>query len=1028
MCAAGIGCALGNACSGTPPPCSSLSNVSLCADVQSCHWNEYQSHCQGPFPVSCETYTNGTDCDGQPGCDWLDVCLGQATACEALPAAMCEEQRGCNLHCPTGLTLCGYTCVDLDDDEAHCGQCDASCGPRGLCTDATCECPAPFTVCGDQCVDLTTDSNNCHACGNACGTGAECVDRACEDVDECATAPCTGGRPCTNIVGSFVCGVCPTGFAEHDSLGCTDIDECAVDNGGCDPLVTCTNTPGGFSCGACPGGYTGSGTTGCTDIDECAVGNGGCDELQFCINSTGAFSCSACPLGYVDSGASGCVDIDECATSADDCDNAPLATCIDSDGSYQCDCPDGYTGNGHGPAGCLDIDECSNGTHGCNLSAGASCADHDGGYQCTCAGGYAPTPTNPIGCVDIDECATSADDCDDAPLATCIDSDGSYQCDCPDGYMGSGHGAAGCLDIDECSNGSHDCDLSAGASCVDEDGGYQCTCPGGFAPTVTSPIGCVDVDECVTGSHDCDLSAGASCVDQDGSYECTCPTGYAPTATSPIGCVDVDECATGTHDCDLAAGVTCVDEDGGFQCICSPGYEPTSTNPLGCMDIDECAAGTHVCASPADCEDLEGSYLCRVRPVMVAVGLYHSCALLATGQLKCWGANGYGQLGIGDTRNRGVLPADMGTNLPYLNLGTGRKAVAVDLGSDHGCALLDDGMVKCWGRNSAGECGLGDTLPRGDQPDDMGDNLPTVDLGPGRTATAISVAGAHSCALLDDATVKCWGGGGFLGQGDGEHRGDQPNELGANLLPIDLGSGRTVESLVAFMYGACVVFTDGAVKCWGYNETGLLGLEDTNTRGDEPGEMGDALPVVGLGTGRMVIQLASNEGFSCALLDDASTKCWGTNWYSQLGLGFTSYAQGDEPGEMDDDLPAVDLGTGFVPREVRVGTHHACVVTTAGALKCWGANGAGWLGLGDTAERGSAPEQMGNALPFVNLGTGRTVSKLATGWHSCAILDDNSLKCWGPNDEGELGLGHTRTLGDQPNEMGDALPAVLLGP
>jgi alpha-tubulin suppressor-like RCC1 family protein len=109
-------------------------------------------------------------------------------------------------------------------------------------------------------------------------------------------------------------------------------------------------------------------------------------------------------------------------------------------------------------------------------------------------------------------------------------------------------------------------------------------------------------------------------------------------------------------------------------------------------------------------------------------GSYHSCAILDNGSVKCWGANWYGQLGLGDSSHRGVSGGEMGDNLPALDFGSGRTAVEMALGDSHSCAMLDNGATKCWGRNFAGQLGLGDTNSRGDAPNQMGDNLPAIDL------------------------------------------------------------------------------------------------------------------------------------------------------------------------------------------------------------------------------------------------------------------------------------------------------------
>ena len=95
--------------------------------------------------------------------------------------------------------------------------------------------------------------------------------------------------------------------------------------------------------------------------------------------------------------------------------------------------------------------------------------------------------------------------------------------------------------------------------------------------------------------------------------------------------------------------------------------------------------------------------------IAVAPGGYHTCALLRDGRVKCWGSSMYGQLGYGDTDNRGDNAGEMGDNLPAVDLGTGLKAKAITSSNGHSCALLDNGSVKCWGKNTFGQLGYGDT-------------------------------------------------------------------------------------------------------------------------------------------------------------------------------------------------------------------------------------------------------------------------------------------------------------------------------
>src|SRR5262249_28234129 len=131
----------------------------------------------------------------------------------------------------------------------------------------------------------------------------------------------------------------------------------------------------------------------------------------------------------------------------------------------------------------------------------------------------------------------------------------------------------------------------------------------------------------------------------------------------------------------------------------------------------------------------------------------------ADGRVTCWGSDEHGQLGPAATGDR-LAP---GADTPLRGL-AGRALAA---GDDPTCALLVGGALKCWGRNAAGQLGLGGTSTRGDQVAELGDALPAVDLGAGATAIAVAAGAAHTCAVLATGEVTCWGAGdaGQLGQG-----------------------------------------------------------------------------------------------------------------------------------------------------------------------------------------------------------------------------------------------------------------------
>ena len=425
------------------------------------------------------------------------------------------------------------------------------------------------------------------------------------------------------------------------------------------------------------------------------------------------------------------------------------------------------------------------------------------------------------------------------------------------------------------------------------------------------------------------------------------------------------------------------------------------------------------------------------RAKAIAAGGDTTCAILIDGRVKCWGNNGYGQLGIGDTQNRGDDPGEMGAALPAVDLGTGRTAVAVSVGYNHACALLDDAHIKCWGNNDTGKLGLGDAFSRGDNPGEMGDALPAVDLGTGRTVKVVSAAFYHTCAMLDNDLVKCWGGEGGavsrgeLGYGDTMARGDIPGQMGDDLPAVDFGAGRTVKAMSSASDNNCVVLDNGTVKCWGDNSIGELGLDDIRRPREQPGEMGDALPAVNLGTGRTAVGLLKSISRTmCALLDNQTLKCWGRNCSGQLGIG-DAINRGAAPSEMGDNLPAIDLGTGLHPLSVgAIGNDHTCMLLTATASSA-GARAASARPVTATGPSGATcPARWATCCPS-------STSAPAAPWHpsppasihTCVLLDDGGVKCFGmARFYGNLGQGDRVDWGNMPGQMGDDLAYVDLGP
>lgn len=630
---------------------------------------------------------------------------------------------------------------------------------------------------------------------------------------------------------------------------------------------------------------------------------------------------------------------------------------------------------------------------GLHCNATAECVECLGDTQCStgfCLAGRCVPLTCENAMLDVGETGV---DCGGDCGATCEAGEGCQAAgDCVDKVCaGSVCAAASCND--GVKNGD-EADVDCGGSCATKCGQYQgCKVDGDCAG-----------DEC----------SGTMCIPN-------CQDGVKNGAETDVDCggPGCGECSIG-EECQIAA-----------DCVSGSCVDGTCCNMTCDSECLACAsARTGVadgtCAPIAQGQDQSCA---KPRAMNIQGGGRHTCAILDDGRLKCWGNASFGVLGLGDQWNhRGDNPDEMGHFLPAVQLGSGRTAITV-AGTfwNSTCSVLDNGSIKCWGRNVVGELGLGDQSNPfiGDDLSEMGDNLQPVQLGTGRTASTIAGRYHHYCALLTDGDVKCWGHNtyGQLGVGDVENRGDGPGEMGDALVPVNLGTGRKATAIAVGTFHSCAILDDGNVKCWGNGA--VLGIGETDNRGDNQGEMGDALPTVDLGSGLTALSITAGSGQTCALLNNGSIKCWGGNG-GGLGLGDTN-GRGDELGEMGDALPPVNLGTGRSAVSISAGGGQTCALLSDGSVKCWGTNSFGELGLGDTSTRGDEPGEMGDALPSVDLGSGRTaIAVIAMMQHTCAQLDDLSVKCWGYNTAGTLGLGDLNHRGDNPGEMGDALPTVKL--
>ncbi len=394
----------------------------------------------------------------------------------------------------------------------------------------------------------------------------------------------------------------------------------------------------------------------------------------------------------------------------------------------------------------------------------------------------------------------------------------------------------------------------------------------------------------------------------------------------------------------------------------------------------------------------------------LAAGDDHTCAIVNGWAVRCWGRNFAGQLGNGNTADVGddETPADVGE----VDLGLGHRALAIAAGRAHTCTIgnrsgpvartVDGGSVRCWGDGTYGQLGYGDDTAIGD--DETPDTAGEVDLGAGRRALAIAAGGDHTCAVLDDDSARCWGEAdwGALGYGNTDDVGD--DETPGSVNAIDFGAGRTVTAITTDVYHSCAILDDGSVRCWGLGQEGQLGYGDTDDVGDDetPGSVGG----VDLGAGRTAVAISAGQYHTCAILDDGSVRCWGDASDGQLGYGNqTDIGDNESPASVG----PVDLGAGRTAVGITTGDDHSCAVLDDRTVRCWGLGFRGQLGYGNTNDIGDdeSPATAGAVM------VGADAWAITAGAeHTCVVLEDGVVACWGRGDGGVLGYGNEDTIGN----------------
>lgn len=865
------------------------------------------------------------------------------------------------------------------------------------------------------------DADYCDNASNKCAAGEGDCD---------ANTQCTTGNSCATKYGP-----------RYGLTGTTDVCMPAscrnnVQNVG-ETGVDC----GGGNCGPCypncSAGTNGS-TTFCAQYGSCLCGSGQgncnataeCQPGLACSNGKGAqFGFAAklglclkahCTNGVQDGGETGldCGGTD-CGTCLPACSGGTpgavnyCSTCLCSSGQGDCnnsyECATGLVcGSKNGAQFgfsaktnvCVPA-HCTNGTQD-STETGVDC----GGADCgSCPGICVGTPGSETYCVGC-KCASGQGDCDASSECVTGLACGSNQ--------GAKFGFTSSVDIcvaPHCVNGV--LDAANGETDVD------CGGPCGNCLAASMDAGTLHACAYYLGGVKC---WGYNATGQIGNGSTT--TAVAPVAVTGLGNTFTLVAAGAGHSCAVAGGndVRCWG-DGTLGQLGNAGTSSSTTQvsvsgePSGITQI--AAGGNTTCVLAAGAVWCWGDNASgqsggsvggtKTTPaqvpgittaVHISVGLAHACAALADGTVRCWGSDSIRQLGDNLRVNTGTPVTAAGV--------TG--AIEVSAGDEHSCALTSGGTVYCWGNNANDRLAIGAAL-----------NGSVPSLVNGATGGIhLSSSGIADCIVKSGGTLACWGRGtsGQIGSGSTKAWYTTATAVTTTLTGfanISGGGGSFFCAKNAF-----------GIACWGDDNYGELGkgtvaLRATPTNissapsaaissisaGDlstclvaggvpycfgnnNSGEMGDGTDQQrrapkAISSITTATEVGVGSAHACVVLSSGALSCWGSNTFGQLGDGGTTAAT----------TPVTSAATGVA--HVGAGTAHTCVQKTNGSVQCWGQGAQGQLGNGAGAQSNTPVTPV--AANVIDLGVGQR--------HTCVVLSGGAVQCWGFNNVSQVGDGTT---------------------
>lgn len=383
---------------------------------------------------------------------------------------------------------------------------------------------------------------------------------------------------------------------------------------------------------------------------------------------------------------------------------------------------------------------------------------------------------------------------------------------------------------------------------------------------------------------------------------------------------------------------------------------------------------------------------CSATPALIDIGMNHGCAVLTSGKVQCWGVDTTGSLGTGVAAVTAPTPVSVKSSDPA-DLLYQKTVTNLSAGNGSTCAVAN-GKLYCWGSALGGQ--LGNAVSSGNFPSPIEVRANSGDVLFGKTITQVSISknGNFGCAMTTDNNIGCWGSNTQGQLGNNTITNTNVPVLVKKTDPTDLLYNRNIVQVSVGNFHSCALDDQGYAYCWGRNIEGQLGNSSTiNSR----------VPVMvstsGVMAGKFITKISTSDRGTCAVSSDGEGFCWGLGTSGQLGNGM--FVDSIVPVKVSNSIGNELYGKVLV--DIKMGQAHACATSTEGKIYCWGLNNSGQLGINSTSNSALGAKVIDSVgEPLYQ----KTVSSISAGlFQSCAITSAGAAMCWGRGIEAQLGDG-----------------------